>query len=202
MSSKRERPGKTTWVRMADHGWVVVHELRDGIGLLPDPYVWYRQQLLFGIPFVLCVVVPLAILWMALAEPSGAGLAVIIAFVGVQGLLLTVSQLAGRRAQNELWAQRGAQPRQRLIFGLLSPWHRLRTVAEMRRNLAARGFTEPVLRARSIAQARVLRHGWTVEVTLRTTKGNEVTLVRRHPLGQRRFLRILRRVLGHKIEPA
>jgi hypothetical protein len=86
------------------------------------------------------------------------------------------------------------------IFGLLGPRHGLGTVSDMRRALSLRGFSEKVLRASSIARARVVRHGWAVEVHLRTTSGHELTLTRSLPFGQRRFLAVLHSALGAKLD--
>ncbi|WP_165436156.1 hypothetical protein [Amycolatopsis suaedae] len=86
-----------------------------------------------------------------------------------------------------------------MIFGLTGPRLRHRTVADLRRNLAIRGFTEPVLKATSVAQAQIIRRAWTMEVVLRTHDGHELRLTRRNPLGAKRLEAVFRTVLGPEL---
>jgi hypothetical protein len=78
-------------VRVPGKGRVAVHELRDGIGVLPDPYVWYRQQLLLGIPSVVVLIAVGVLVWEELGLPQSTALFLLVTVVIVEGLLLRIS---------------------------------------------------------------------------------------------------------------
>lgn len=200
VQKKSRRLRRSTWVRVPAKGRVTVHELRDGIGILPDPYVWYRQQLLLGIPAVVIAIGVGVLVWDDLGLGESSAVFLLVTVVIVQGLLLRISRGVGEVGRAALgWTVPGRLARPP-IFGLLGPRHGLETVPDMRRALALRGFNEKVLSASSIARARVVRHGWTIEVHLRTTSGHEFTLIRSFPLGRRRFLAVLHTALGSKLD--
>jgi hypothetical protein len=172
----------------------------DGIGVLPDPYVWYRYQLLLGIPAVAVAIAVGVFVWDELGLAESAALFLLVTVVIVEGLLLRISRGVGEAGRVALgWTVPDGLARPP-VFGLLGPRHGLRTVSDTRRALALRGFTEKVLHESSIAQARVVRRGWTVEVHLRTKSGDELALTRSFPVGQRRFLAVLRSALGNKLD--
>ncbi|SFP97252.1 hypothetical protein SAMN05421810_10467 [Amycolatopsis arida] len=189
-----DRPRRVTWVRQRGRGWAAVYGLRDGVAVLPDPYVWYRYQLLVGVPVVLLGVAPVAVNWTRLGLPgSGStGLVVLVAAVAVEALLLRLARGAAELRRVALgWARPGRLARPP-VFGIVPLRARWTTVAEMRRGLAIRGFTEPVLHAGAVRAMELGRAGWMVTATLRTAEGEIYELVRPFPVGQRRFRRVLR----------